>query len=75
MSDRKINWYFPLLATIATTLIPGWQPAQAQLIPDHTLDPEGSVVVPIEALIDEIRGGAARECKPAPAVNYRGRFR
>ncbi|NER52076.1 MAG: filamentous hemagglutinin N-terminal domain-containing protein, partial [Symploca sp. SIO1A3] len=60
MSDRKINWYFPLLATIATTLIPGWQPAQAQLIPDHTLDPEGSVVVPIEALIDEIRGGAAR---------------
>ncbi len=38
----------------------GWQPAQAQLVPDHTLDPEGSVVVPIEALIDEIRGGAAR---------------
>ena len=62
MSDRKTNWYFQLLvaAVFGTTLTPSWQPAQAQLVPDNTLGQENSVVVPLEALIDEIQGGAVR---------------
>jgi len=49
----------PLLFSL-TPLLPGWQQAQAQLVPDKTLEPENSVVVPVEALVDEIQGGAAR---------------
>ncbi|NEP58767.1 MAG: filamentous hemagglutinin N-terminal domain-containing protein, partial [Symploca sp. SIO2G7] len=62
MKHPLTNWYFPLLAvaTVSSGLIPSWQPAQAQLIPDNTLGGESSVVVPIEALKEEIQGGALR---------------
>ncbi|NES21221.1 MAG: filamentous hemagglutinin N-terminal domain-containing protein [Symploca sp. SIO3E6] len=62
MNQHPTNWYFPLLAvaTVGSSLIPTWQPAQAQLIPDNTLEEESSVVVPIEALKEEIQGGAVR---------------
>ncbi|NES21219.1 MAG: filamentous hemagglutinin N-terminal domain-containing protein [Symploca sp. SIO3E6] len=62
MSHTPTNCYFPLLAVamVSSSLIPTWQPAQAQLIPDNTLEAESSVVVPIEALKEEIQGGAVR---------------
>ncbi|NER93483.1 MAG: filamentous hemagglutinin N-terminal domain-containing protein [Symploca sp. SIO1B1] len=62
MNQHPTNWYFPLLAvaTVGSSFLPSWQPAQAQLTPDNTLEGESSVVVPIEALKEEIQGGAVR---------------
>ena len=51
--------YLPLIASLLAITFP-FQKAIAQLTPDNTLGAENSVVVPINSLVDQIQGGAAR---------------
>ena len=57
------NWLktFGRIGPIAILAIASSKPAFAQIIPDQTLGNENSVVVPINAQLEHIQGGALRE--------------
>ncbi|MEM9541577.1 MAG: filamentous hemagglutinin N-terminal domain-containing protein [Cyanobacteria bacterium P01_E01_bin.42] len=59
MSDRWF-WEVGKLGLIASLAVAGSRSAIAQIVPDSTLGNERSVVVPINAQLEHIQGGALR---------------